>query len=102
MGEKWPARMNLPFFAVEAYVPGGGSRIRPREKSKNAFQPVPARNSPSPQNAENGDPKIQNRDGPGNSGKFGVSVEFPQKSLVRGRFREINQESLNGGSQMGA
>ena len=37
----------------------------------------------SPQNAENGDPKIRNRDGPGNSGKFRVSVEFPQKPLVR-------------------
>ena len=36
-----------------------------------------------PQNAENGDPKIRNRDGPGNSGKFKVSVEFPQEALVR-------------------
>ena len=23
-GKKWPVQMNLPFFAVEAYVPGGG------------------------------------------------------------------------------
>ena len=23
-GEKWPVQMNLPVFAVEAYVPGGG------------------------------------------------------------------------------
>ena len=23
MGKKWPVQMNLPFFAVEAYVPGG-------------------------------------------------------------------------------
>ena len=30
--------------------------------------------------AENGDPKIRNRDGPGNSGKFGVSVAFPKKT----------------------
>ena len=22
-GKKWPVQMNLPFFAVEAYVPGG-------------------------------------------------------------------------------
>ena len=32
--------MNLPFFAVKAYVPGG-SRIRPKKNSKNAFRPVP-------------------------------------------------------------
>ena len=38
----------------------------------------------STQNAENGDPKIQNRDGPGDSGKFGFSVAFPQKPSVRG------------------
>ena len=37
----------------------------------------------SPQNAENGDPKIRNRDGPGNSGKFRFSVEFPQKPSVQ-------------------
>ena len=37
----------------------------------------------SPQNTENGDPKIRNRDGPGNSGKFRFSVEFPQKPSVR-------------------
>ena len=37
----------------------------------------------SPQNAQNGDPKIRNRDGPGNSGKFRVSVEFPQIPLIR-------------------
>ena len=24
MGKKWPVRINLPFFAVEAYAPGGG------------------------------------------------------------------------------
>ena len=23
-GKKWPVQMNLPFFAVKAYVPGGG------------------------------------------------------------------------------
>ena len=38
----------------------------------------------SPQNAENGDPKIRNRDGLGNSEKFRFSVEFPQKPSVRG------------------
>ena len=31
MGKKWPVPMNLPFFAVETYVPGGGSRIRPEK-----------------------------------------------------------------------
>ena len=31
-GKKWPVPMNLPFFAVEAYVPGVGSRIRPKKK----------------------------------------------------------------------
>ena len=40
MGKKWPVQMNSPFFAVEAYVPGG-SRIRPKKKRKNAFRPVP-------------------------------------------------------------
>ena len=31
--EKWPVRMNLPFFAVEAYIRGGGgSRTRPGKK----------------------------------------------------------------------
>ena len=34
----------------------------------------------SPQNTENGDPKIRNWDGPGNSGKVRVSVVFPQIS----------------------
>ena len=29
-GKKWPVQINLPFFAVKAYVPGGGSRIRPK------------------------------------------------------------------------
>ena len=33
-GKKWPVQMNLPFFAVKAYVPGGGSRIRPRKIRK--------------------------------------------------------------------
>ena len=37
----------------------------------------------SPQNADNGDPKIRNRDGPGNSGKFRFYVEFPQKPSVQ-------------------
>ena len=37
----------------------------------------------SPQNAENGDPKIRNRDGPGSSSKFRFSVDFPQKPSVR-------------------
>ena len=33
-GKKWPVQMNLPFFAVKAYVPGGGSRIRPKKIRK--------------------------------------------------------------------
>ena len=36
-----------------------------------------------PKTLQMGDPKIRNRDGPGNSGKFRVSVEFAQKPLVR-------------------
>ena len=32
MGEKWPVPMSLPCFAVEAYVPEGESRIRPKKK----------------------------------------------------------------------
>ena len=37
----------------------------------------------SPQNAEIGDPKIRNRGGPGNSGKFRFSVEFLQKPSIQ-------------------
>ena len=33
--------MNLPFFAVKAYVPGGGPESGRKKKSKNAFRPVP-------------------------------------------------------------
>ena len=33
-GKKWPVQMSLPFFAVKAYVPGGGSRIRPKKIRK--------------------------------------------------------------------
>ena len=40
-GKKWPVPMNLPFFTVEAYVPGGGGVQNQAEKSsKNAFRPV--------------------------------------------------------------
>ena len=35
-GRKWPVQMNLPFFAVEAYVPGR-SRIRPKKFRKMPF-----------------------------------------------------------------
>ena len=38
----------------------------------------------SSQNAENGDPKTRNRDGPGTSRKFRVSLEFSQQHVVRG------------------
>ena len=31
-GKKWPVQMNLPFFAVEAYVPGGGGPESGRKK----------------------------------------------------------------------
>ena len=34
-GKKWPVQMNSPFFAVEAYVPGGGGvRESGRKKGK--------------------------------------------------------------------
>ena len=33
--------MNLPFFAVEVYVPGGGVQNQAEKGSKNAFRPVP-------------------------------------------------------------
>ena len=33
--------MNLPFFAVKAYVPGGVQN-QAEKNSKNAFRPVPA------------------------------------------------------------
>ena len=33
--------MNLPFFAVKAYVPGGGVQNQAEKNSKNAFRPVP-------------------------------------------------------------
>ena len=31
-GKKWPVQMNLPFFAVKAYVPGGGGPESGRKK----------------------------------------------------------------------
>ena len=40
MGKKWPVQMNLPFFAVEAYVPGGVQN-QAEKKFENAFRPVP-------------------------------------------------------------
>ena len=39
-GKKWPVQMNLPFFAVKAYVPGGVQN-QAEKNSKNAFRPVP-------------------------------------------------------------
>ena len=39
-GKKWPVQMNLPFFAVEAYVPGGVQN-QAEKMRKNAFRPVP-------------------------------------------------------------
>ena len=44
MGKKWPAPMNLPFFAVAAYVPGEVQN-QAEKKSKNAFRPVPIQKS---------------------------------------------------------
>ena len=40
MGKKWPVQMNLPYFAVKAYAPGGGPESGRKKKSKNAFRPV--------------------------------------------------------------
>ena len=40
-GKKWPVQMNLPFFAVEAYVPGGVQNQAEKKIRKNAFWPVP-------------------------------------------------------------
>ena len=40
-GKKWPVQMNLPFFAVEAYVPGGGPESGRKKIRKNALRPVP-------------------------------------------------------------
>ena len=43
--------MNLPFFAVKAYVPGGGGVQNQAEKnSKNAFRPVPVQKFTFPEN----------------------------------------------------
>ena len=39
-GKKWPVQMNLPFFAVKPYVPGGVQN-QAEKNSKNAFRPVP-------------------------------------------------------------
>ena len=39
-GKKWPVQMNLPFFAVKAYVPGGVQN-QAEKNSKTAFRPVP-------------------------------------------------------------
>ena len=36
-GEKWPVPMNLPFFAAEAYVPGGG--VQNQAETKNRKMP---------------------------------------------------------------
>ena len=36
-GKEWPVQMNLPFFAVEAYVPGGGP-----ESGRKKFEKMPS------------------------------------------------------------
>ena len=41
--------MNLPFFAVKAYVPGGVQN-QAEKKSKNAFRPVPVQKFTFPAN----------------------------------------------------
>ena len=41
-GKRWPVPMNLPFLAVEAYVPAGGPESG---HSKNAFRPIPVKKS---------------------------------------------------------
>ena len=40
MGKKWPVQMNLPFFAVEAYVPGGGGVQNQAEKNSKKCLPA--------------------------------------------------------------
>ena len=44
MRKKMAGTHEFAFFVVEAYVRGGGSRIRQKKKSKNAFWPVPDQN----------------------------------------------------------
>ena len=45
--KKWPVPMNLPFFAVEAYVLGGVQN-QAEKKKKKAFRPVPVPKSTFP------------------------------------------------------
>ena len=52
--KKWPVPVNLPFFAVEAYAPGGGVQNQAEKKSKNAFRPAPVPKSPFPANQQKG------------------------------------------------
>ena len=40
-GKKWPVPMNLPFFAVEAYVPEGGG-VGPESGKKKTKKCLPA------------------------------------------------------------
>ena len=49
MGKRMAGTNEFAFSAVEAYVPGGGSRIRPKQVSKNAFRPVPVPKSTFPE-----------------------------------------------------
>ena len=50
--KKWPVQMNLPFFTVRAYVPGGGVRNQAEKNSKNAFRPVPVQKFTFPASGE--------------------------------------------------
>ena len=49
--------MNLPFFAVKAYVPGGVQN-QAEKKSKNAFRPVPVQKFTFPGHHFHGDGTI--------------------------------------------
>ena len=40
-GKKWPVQMNLPFFDVKAYVPGGGGPESGRKKFEKCLPAVP-------------------------------------------------------------
>ena len=99
-GKKWPVQMNLPFFAVKAYVPGG-SRIRPKKirkmpSGRYRYQNLLFQQFSLARYENRGSMRIDSRESP----RFALRIAGPSKmwrSAVLSRSpREVSQKKSMG------
>ena len=72
MGKKMAGTNEFAFFAVKAYVPGGGVQNQAEKNSKNAFRPVPVQKFTFPAFAKT-------------PFSWFVTVAHPQNLFIRGK-----------------